>query len=208
MTHISTKEFQESLSPAEALQMLKDGNERYLNRKEAVKEFYKQVEATTNGQWPYAAILGCIDSRVPSEIVFDQGVGDLFNARVAGNFANTDILGSLEYACAVAGSKLIVVLGHTSCGAVKSACDGVELGNITHLLSNITPVVDSVETVEGEARNATNESFVQNVADKNVLDTVAAIKAKSSILNELCESGKINIVGAMYDVKTGKVSWL
>lgn len=208
MTHISTKEFQSRLTPGEALNLLKEGNARYQRLNGTRKDYTKQIEATTTGQFPFAAILSCIDSRVPAEILFDQGVGDLFNARIAGNFANTDILGSLEFACKVAGAKIIVVMGHTSCGAIKSACDHVELGNITHMLSNIKPALEEVEAQSFEPKNSSNEDFVQKVADVNVVKTISVIKDKSPILNEMLENGEIDIVGAMYDVTTGEVIWL
>ena len=153
-----------------------------------------------------AAVLCCIDSRVPSEIIFDQGIGDIFTARVAGNFVNTDILGSLEFACKVAGSKAIVVLGHTSCGAVKGTCDSVELGNLTSMLANIQPAVDAITDVT-ENRTSSNAEFVQKVSDKNVELTVQNIKDNSLVLAEMLHNGEIEIIGAMYDVATGKVSF-
>jgi carbonic anhydrase len=165
------------------------------------------VAQTGTGQFPFAAVLGCIDSRVPAEYVFDQGIGDIFNARVAGNFVNIDILGSLEFACKAAGSKAIVVLGHSSCGAVKGACDHVELGNLTHMLANIQPAMDAV-TGDYEDKSSKNAAYVQDVADRNVALTVAKIKSDSSVLNELYENGEIDIVGAMYDVHTGVVSFI
>lgn len=195
-------------TPASILQMLKDGNERFLTSKTINRDALKDVEATSGGQWPYAAVLSCIDSRVPTEILFDLGIGDLFNACVAGNFVNTDILGSIEYACKVAGSKLVVVLGHTACGGVKGACDHIELGNITDMCKNIYPAVDAVATADGEERSSKNIDFVNKVAAKNVELNIAKIKADSAILNEMHEAGEIDIVGGMYDVATGKVTWL
>ena len=196
-------EKQASTSPAQALQILKDGNERFVNSNHTHRDLLHQVSQTSKGQWPFAAIVGCIDSRVPAELIFDQGIGDIFNARVAGNFVNEDILGSLEFACKVAGSKLILVLGHSSCGAIKGACDHVELGNLTAMLSNLMPAVDSVE--EDGDRSSGNAAFVQKVVDANVEMTVQAIKDRSAVLKEMFDNGEINIAGAMYDVTTGKV---
>ena len=160
-----TKASQAELNPASALQLLKEGNQRFLNQKMASRDLTSQVADTATGQFPFACVLGCIDSRVPSELVFDQGIGDIFNVRIAGNFVNTDILGSMEFACKVAGSKVILVLGHSSCGAVKGACDGVELGNLTAMLSNFDPVLQAVE-YDGE-RNASNTEFVNLVTEEN-----------------------------------------
>lgn len=202
---VQTKTTQDSITPAKAIELLKEGNERFVNNKALNRDLNAQVQATGGGQFPFAAVLGCIDSRVPSEIVFDQGIGDIFNARVAGNFINTDILGSLEFACKVAGSKAIVVLGHTKCGAVKGACDHVELGNLTAMLDNIMPAVDAVEE-EGE-RSSANASFVQKVADLNVENAVKAISEKSPVLKEMIDNGEITVVGAMYDVDSGKVTF-
>ena len=158
------------------------------------------------GQFPFACVLGCIDSRVPSEIVFDQGIGDIFNVRIAGNFVNTDILGSMEFACQVAGSKLILVLGHTSCGAIKGACDHVELGNLTDMLKNFDGLLDSI-SYEGD-RSSKNKAFVDMVTEKNVVATIAKIKTDSPVLNTLYEDGAIDIVGGIYDVSSGKVTFL
>ena len=199
-----TKEIQQSITPAKAVEMLKEGNARFVESKQTHRNLKEQVEQTGNGQFPFAAVLGCIDSRVPAELVFDQGIGDIFNVRIAGNFVNKDILGSLEFACKVAGSKVIVVLGHTQCGAVKGACDNVELGNLTGMLKNLKPAVDAV-TDETENRSSGNASFVQKVADANVQLTIAAIKEQSPVLKEMYDNKEIDIVGAMYDVKTGKV---
>jgi carbonic anhydrase len=153
-------------------------------------------------------VVSCIDSRIPTEIIFDQGIGDLFNARVAGNFVNKDILGSLEFACKLAGSKVIVVMGHTSCGAVKGACDHAKLGNLTQMLDKIMPAVDAISTPDGTDRSSKNLDFVNQVAVKNVEFTIANIKSESSVLNDMFENGEIDIVGAMYDVKSGKVDFL
>jgi len=173
------------------------------------RDLMAQVEETSKGQFPFACIVGCIDSRVPATTIFDQGIGSLFVATVAGNIINEDILGSLEFGCAAAGSKAIVVLGHTSCGAVKGACDSVELGNLTSLLSKINASVkETVEPNDPAMRNSSNLPFVNEVAKNNVLRSVENIRVKSNVLRRLEEEGKITIVGAMYDVGTGKVSFL
>ena len=194
----TTKDIQTGMTPAEAVQQLKAGNERFLSGKTLARDFCREISETATGQFPFAAILGCIDSRATAEQLFDQGVGDLFNARVAGNIVNEDILGSLEYACNVAGAKLILVLGHTACGAVTAATQRVELGNITALLSKITPVVDSLE--KGVA--------VDEVAEYNVKHSIERIRKESAILKDMEQAGRILIKGAMYDVATGKVRFL
>ena len=200
-----TVESQQSIDPSKAIDLLKEGNQRFLQNRLYSRNLNQQVSQTGNGQYPFAAVLGCIDSRVPAEIVFDQGIGDIFNVRIAGNFSNTDILGSLEFACKVAGSKAIVVLGHTHCGAVKGACDQVELGNLTEMLSKLKPAVDSVQ--DEQDRSSKNAALVQKVAESNVDLTVAAIKEHSPVLSEMVANGEIEIVGAMYDVETGKVDF-
>ena len=200
-----TVESQKSISPAIAIDLLKQGNQRFLESQQYSRNLNQQVRQTGNGQYPFAAVLGCIDSRVPAEMVFDQGIGDIFNVRIAGNFSNVDILGSLEFACKVAGSKVIVVLGHTHCGAVKGACDGVELGNLTEMLSKLKPAVDSVQ--DEDDRSSKNAALVQKVAENNVDLTVAAIKANSQVLSDMVDLGEIEIVGAMYDVETGEVTF-
>lgn len=205
-TTVITKEEQEKLTPQQALDLLKEGNARFLANEFINRDHFEHIASTANGQNPFAAILGCIDSRVPAEIVFDLGVGDIFNIRIAGNFVNTDILGSLEFACKVAGSKVILVLGHTSCGAVKGACDDVSLGNLTGLLANIKPSVEAITDVQGE-RNSSNPEYVQKVADKNVELAVQGILEGSEVLREMSENGEILIAGAMYDVSTGKVTF-
>ena len=202
-----TKETQAMITPSLAKEMLMNGNKRFLSKQGLGRDLNQQVSETSTGQAPFAAIVGCIDSRVPAEMIFDQGIGDIFNARVAGNFVNTDILGSLEFACKAAGSKAIVVLGHSSCGAVKGACDHVELGNLTHMLANIQPAMDAV-TGDYEDKSSKNAAYVQDVADRNVALTVAKIKSDSPVLNELYKNGEIDIVGAMYDVHTGVVSFI
>jgi len=205
---VITKEIQAELTPTVVLQDLLEGNQRYINNKLTASDVPALVEQTTGGQFPKAVILSCIDSRVPVELVFDQTIGDVFVARVAGNFENVDILGSMEYSCKVAGSKLVFVLGHESCGAVKAACDGVELGNITALLSNIAPAAKkSSEEVEGVA-DSSNKEFVAKTVKNNVLMTIERIREKSPILAEMEKNGEISIVGGVYSLKTGKVSML
>ncbi len=203
-----SKETQAEISPSRAVQMLLEGNLRFGSQQFMKRDFQDQISKTSTGQYPFAAIVSCIDSRIPTEIIFDQGIGDLFNARIAGNFINDDILGSLEFACKLAGSKVIVVMGHTSCGAVKGACDDAKLGNLTQMLDKIKPAIEQVKTVEGEARNSSNLDFVNRVAVRNVELTIGAIKTRSSVLNEMYENGEIDIVGAMYDVGTGSVNFL
>jgi carbonic anhydrase len=204
-----TAESQSKLSPKEAIQLLKEGNKRFVSREMRERDLMAQVEETSKGQFPFACIVGCIDSRVPVTSVFDQGIGSLFVATVAGNIINEDILGSLEFGCAAAGSKAVVVLGHTSCGAVKGACDHVELGNLTSLLSKINAsVLETTEPTDPVDRNSSNLDFVNEVAKNNVYRSVEDIRIKSNVLRRLEEEGKIIIVGAMYDVGTGKVSFL
>jgi len=203
-----TKEIQVGLTPNAVLQDLLEGNQRYVANQLTASDVPTLVEQTTSGQYPKAVILSCIDSRVPVEMAFDQTIGDVFVARVAGNFENVDILGSMEYSCKVAGSKLVFVLGHESCGAVKAACDGVELGNITALLSNITPAVKQAsEEVEGKA-DSSNKAFVAKTVENNVRLTIERIREKSPILAEMEKNGEISIVGGVYSLKTGKVSMI
>ena len=203
-----TKDMQSQMTPDSVLQDLLEGNQRFVNGKTQGADNEALVSQTTTGQYPKAVVLSCIDSRVPVETVLDQAIGDIFVARVAGNFENADILGSLEYSCKVAGSKLVLVLGHEACGAVKAACDGVELGNITHLLSNILPAVhQSAEQVEGEA-NSSNKAFVAKTVENNVKLTMNRIRIKSPILKEMEDSGEISIVGGVYSLHTGKVEML
>jgi carbonic anhydrase len=200
------KETQSSVTAAIALQYFKDGNQRFVNNLKYNRNLLQQVNETRDGQWPFAVVLSCIDSRTSAELIFDQGLGDIFSVRIAGNIANEDILGSMEFACKVAGSKLIVVLGHTKCGAVKGACDHVEMGNLTALLSKLRPAVDD-ETSTKTERNAANSEFVENVASINVRRTVKAIMERSHILNEMINNGEIGICGAMYNVETGVVDF-
>ena len=205
---VHTKETQSNLSPRMALEILKEGNSRFIKNLKAQRDLLGQVNATRDGQWPFATILSCIDSRTSSELIFDQGLGDVFSVRIAGNIVNTDILGSMEFACKVAGSKLIVVLGHTKCGAVKGACDHVEMGNLTELLSKLQPAVYSEsETTEVEKRNSKNPTFVENVSTINVKRSVKNIIERSFILEQMVENGEIGVIGAMYDIETGKVEF-
>ena len=202
------KEVQGALTPSGVLEDLLEGNQRFTNNNLQSADYNALVKDTVGGQFPKAVVLSCIDSRVPVEQVFDQTIGDIFVARVAGNFENTDIVGSLEYSCAVAGSKLILVLGHESCGAVKAACDGVELGNITAMLANITPAVKEASKDFEEGVNSSNKDFVDKTVALNVKLTIERIREKSSILSELENTDKIKIVGGVYSLQTGKVSML
>jgi carbonic anhydrase len=204
-----SKETQGAMTPQSALKALKDGNQRFLNSTPVNRDLLGQVSDTQSGQYPYAIVLSCVDSRVPAEIVFDQGIGDIFSARVAGNSVNEDILGSMEYACKVAGSKLIVVLGHTSCGAVSAACDDVMLGNITTLLAKIRPSVAAVKKPTDPAeRTSANKVFVNKVVEKNVELAIQNIHLHSAILKEMHENGEIDIVGGVYSVADGSVSFM
>jgi carbonic anhydrase len=202
-----TAETQSTITPAKALQFLKEGNARFVNNLKINRNLLQQVNDTKDGQWPFAVVLSCIDSRTSAELVLDQGLGDIFSVRVAGNIVNADILGSMEYACKVAGSKLIVVLGHSKCGAVVSACKDVKLGNITELLSKVTP---SVNEVKLEMPNVANDSseFVETVANRNIFNTMKQILEKSEILNQMYEAGQIGLVGAYYNVETGEVEFM
>jgi len=202
-----TPDIQAKITPQIAIDLLKEGNARFVEGNALQRDLHGQVKQTASGQYPFATIVSCIDSRIPTETIFDQGIGDMFNARIAGNFINEDILGSLEFACKLAGSKVIVIMGHTSCGAVKGACDHAELGNLTQMLDKIMPAVDAVETPEGTDRSSGNIDFVNKVSAKNVELTIENTKKQSSVLNEMYQNGEIDIVGAMYDVKTGKVSF-
>lgn len=200
-----TKETQAQLTPTRAKEILVEGNKRFVNNLKANRNLLQQVNETSTGQFPFAIILSCIDSRTSAELIFDQGLGDIFSARIAGNIVNEDILGSMEFACKVAGSKLIVVLGHTNCGAIKGACDHVELGNLTGLVKKITPSVDAVD-YKGD-RSSKNSEFVDKVAETNVHHMIDEIQEKSGILSDMIRNGEIDIVGGMYDVETGVVNF-
>ncbi|MBC3845968.1 carbonic anhydrase [Winogradskyella echinorum] len=203
-----TKETQATMTPEKALEFLKEGNIRFQNNLKANRNLLEQVNDTADGQFPFATILSCIDSRVSAELVFDQGLGDIFSVRIAGNFVNQDILGSMEFACKLAGTKLIVVLGHTSCGAIKGACDHARMGNLTTLINKIEPAVYAVEEPSDESkRNSSNLEFVDAVSKKNVEMTLENIKNQSVILNEMEKDGEIKIVGGMYNISTGEVEF-
>lgn len=203
-----TADSQAKITPSMAVDMLKEGNDRFVTGGTIKRDYQSQINQTSTGQFPFASVISCIDSRIPTEVVFDQGIGDIFNARIAGNFVNDDILGSLEFACKLAGSRVIVVMGHTSCGAVKGACDNAQLGKLTQMLDKIMPAVNAVTTAEGTDRSSKNLDFVNRVAEKNVEMTIENIKAQSEVLNEMFQNGEIDIVGAMYDVKSGRVKFL
>lgn len=203
---VHTKETQEQMTPRMAMDLLADGNARFVKNLKANRNLLEQANATRDGQWPFATILSCIDSRTSAELIFDQGLGDVFSVRIAGNVVNTDILGSMEFACKVAGSKLIVVLGHTKCGAIKGACDHVEMGNLTELLAKIQPAVYQ-EKITKKERDSSNEVFVENVAEINVKRSVKSIIERSYILEKMVENGEIAVVGAMYNIETGNVEF-
>lgn len=204
-----TAESQSQMTPEMALELLKEGNRRFLSGAPRERKLNQQVIETAYGQYPFASIIGCIDSRVPTSLIFDQGIGSIFSARVAGNIVNDDILGSLEFACKLAGAKLVVVLGHTSCGAVKGACDQAELGNLTALLSKINPAVLAVTDPENpEERTSKNAAFVDAVALENVRLTAQNVRTYSNVLRSMEKEGAIKIIGAMYDVATGEVRFL
>lgn len=203
-----TKETQATLTPEKAVAFLKEGNLRFQNNLKANRNLLEQVNDTSDGQFPFATVLSCIDSRVSSELIFDQGIGDIFSVRIAGNFVNEDILGSMEFACKLAGTRLIVVLGHTACGAVKGACDDAKLGNLTAMLDKIKPAVAAVTSPEDTSlRNSSNSEFVNNVSAKNVQLTIDKIVKHSEVLAEMHNNGEIQIVGGMYDIKTGAVNF-
>ncbi len=203
-----TRETQSSTRPQHALQYLREGNLRFAHNLKANRNLLQQANETRDGQWPFATILSCIDSRTSAELIFDQGLGDVFSIRVAGNVVNTDILASMEFACSVAGSKLLVVLGHTSCGAVKGACDRVEMGNLTELLAKIQPAIYQERTVQDvEQRNSKNAEFVEKVARINVQRSVKAVIERSFILEQLVEEQKIGVIGATHNLETGLVEF-
>jgi carbonic anhydrase len=201
-----TKEMQNGITPAMAINILKDGNKRFMNNLKANRNLLQQANETSDGQHPFAIILSCIDSRTSAELIFDQGLGDIFSVRIAGNIVNEDILGSMEFACKVAGSKIIAVLGHTKCGAIKGACDHVEMGNLTALLSKIQPAVYDEKT-EINKRDSSNDDFVEKVTSINVKRMVKSIMERSPILKEMIENGEIGIVGGVHDITTGEVTF-
>lgn len=203
-----TKETQAAMTPASSLQALKDGNLRFVNNTGIDRNLQEQVKDTSTGQFPFATILHCIDSRVSAELLFDQGIGDVFSIRIAGNFVNEDILGSMEFACKLAGTKVLVVLGHTACGAVKGACDHARLGNLTALIHKIEPAVAAVKEPLNDAdRTSKNIDFVNAVSRKNVEMAIADIRDRSAVLKEMEESGEIILVGGMYDIQNGSVTF-
>ena len=201
-----TKEMQSAITPSVALEILKDGNKRFVSNLKINRNLLQQANETSDGQHPFAVILSCIDSRTSAELIFDQGLGDVFSVRIAGNIVNEDILGSMEFGCKVAGAKIIVVLGHTKCGAVKGACDNVALGNLTGLIAKIKPAVEQ-ESVTSENRNSSNSVFVENVAELNVSLSVKNILLKSPIIADMVKNGDIGIVGGIHDIATGEVKF-
>ncbi len=201
-----TKETQTHLTPEKALEILKEGNHRFINNLKANRNLLQQVNETSSGQFPFATILSCIDSRTSSELIFDQGLGDIFSIRIAGNIVNEDILGSMEFATKIIGTKILVVLGHTKCGAIIGACNHVELGNLTSLLHKVRPAIDK-ETLTLDNRSGSNEEFVNNVTDLNIRLTIDRIRKESPIIHELEQEGNVKIIGGMYDVETGIVDF-
>lgn len=201
-----TKETQEKLTPELALEILKEGNKRFINNIKIHRNLLEQVNETSSGQFPFAAILSCIDSRTSAELIFDQGLGDILSIRIAGNILNNDIIGSMEFACKIAGSKLIVVLGHTKCGAIEGACNNISLGHITSLLSKIKPAIEHETTTKSD-RNGNNREFVNNVAINNVVNSVQMITKQSSILHEMEQTKQIKIIGGLHDIDTGHVTF-
>lgn len=203
---VLSKEQQAALTPDKIIQSFKEGNKRFMKNNLTARNHSAQIKKSTKAQYPEAIVLSCVDSRVPVEYIFDKGIGDIFVSRVAGNFVNEDILGSMEYACKVAGSKLIVVMGHENCGAVKSTVDDVKLGNITNMLAKIKPAIEALE-YEGE-RTSKNKEFLDLVCESNVLNTIKEIRLNSSILKEMESAGDIKIVGAVYDMDNGQVNFV
>ena len=203
-----TKESQAALTPEKALDLLKVGNVRFQNNTALKRDLLQQMKQTSGGQFPFATSLSCIDSRVSSELIFDQGIGDIFSVRIAGNFVNEDILGSMEFACKLAGTKVVLVLGHTSCGAIKGACDHARLGNLTALINKLEPAVEAVsEPTDASMRNSGNIEFVNEVSKKNVMMTIEAIRTRSAVLAEQEKNNEIIIVGGMYDISNGSVTF-
>ena len=207
-----TSETQATITPEKALSFLKEGNQRFINNLKANRDLLEQVNATRAGQWPFAVILSCIDSRTSAELIFDQGLGDVFSIRIAGNFVNQDILGSMEFGCNVAGSKLVVVLGHSKCGALKGGLDSAAIepmgmDNLNHLIGHFDPIIKTI-IKDGEERSSSNEDLLERVNHHNVKHAIEDIRKQSSTLKKLEDEGNIKIVGANYDVETGVVSWL
>jgi carbonic anhydrase len=196
------------ITPQKALELLKKGNERFVNNLKANRNLLSQMNDTSEGQFPFAIILSCIDSRTSAELIFDQGLGDIFSCRIAGNIINDDIIGSMEFACKVAGAKLIMVLGHTKCGAIKGACDNVKLGSLTGLLDKIQPAIALEKDSKAADRNSENSVFVENVASLNVGVAIEEISKKSPILSDMIKKGEITVSGGVYDVGTGAVKFL
>lgn len=203
---VRTKASQAAMTPQQALAELREGNARFVAGQSRVRNLPAEVKATAPGQYPFAVVLSCLDSRQSSELVFDQGVGDIFSARVAGNVLNDDILGSLEFACKASGAKLIAVIGHSNCGAIKGAVDDVQLGSLTGLLAKIKPAIDSVPD-DGQPRTSKNATFVSEVSEANVKLVLKEIPERSPILREMIDKGEIELVGGMYDLSTGKVQF-
>ncbi len=201
------KEMQAAITPSMALELLKEGNKRFVNNLKINRNLLQQANETSDGQHPFAVILSCIDSRTSAELIFDQGLGDIFSVRIAGNIINEDILGSMEFGCKVSMAKIIVVLGHTKCGAVRGACDHIEMGNLTVLLTKIRPAVDDEQTVK-ENRNSKNSEFVEKVALINVKRTMKSIMERSPILKEMVENESIAIIGGIHDITTGVVKFI
>lgn len=201
-----TKDLQDNITPNQAVELLKQGNQRFVDNMRFNRNLLQQVDETAASQFPFATVLSCIDSRAPAELVFDQGIGDIFNVRIAGNIVNEDILGSMEFATKVAGSKLILVLGHTSCGAIKGACDHVEMGNLTGLLEKVKPAIESEQSFS-EDRNGSNLPFVDAVAKLNILQSIDTILKSSQVIADLVAEKKIKVIGGLYDIKTGTVSF-
>lgn len=199
-----TKEIQNSITPSMALDLLKEGNKRFVNNLKINRNLLQQANETSDGQHPFAVILSCIDSRTSAELIFDQGLGDIFSVRIAGNVVNEDILGSMEFGCKVAGAKIVVVLGHTKCGAVKGACDDVVLGNLTKLIHKIKPAVEQENSTIAN-RNSSNSIFVENVAALNVKLSVKNILHQSAIISEMVENGQITIIGGIHNISSGEV---
>ena len=202
-----TKEMQDAITPESAITLLKEGNERFTTNLKANRNLLQQANETSDGQHPFAVVLSCIDSRTSAEIIFDQGLGDIFSVRIAGNILNEDILGSMEFACKASGSKIIVVLGHSQCGAIKGACDHVEMGNLTALLAKIEPAMANEDTVL-DNRNSSNAEFVEKVTHINVTLAMQGIREKSPILKEMAEKNEIKIIGGIHDLATGEVTFI